>query len=147
MLERLTCDEYWTTQVLTATPQKLQLMLIDAALRHCRRAADDYAHGEFIAGGEPLLKAQEIFTEIMSAARQGADQNPLGRRIVGLYNFLFRQLVIAHVQHDAEKIATVMDILEIERETWQQLCEKLGTDTMGTATTDQLASSGYSFQA
>jgi len=139
--------EYLATQVLTATPQKLRLMLVDAALRHCLRARDDFAAGEFIAGGEPIIKAQEILTEIITAVRAGADENPLGNRIVSLYTFLFRQLVAAHLHHERAKLDDAIRVLDIERETWLAVCDKLGAHAAHDGVPAPNMNSRFSLQA
>ncbi|MGC4004864.1 MAG: flagellar protein FliS [Pirellulales bacterium] len=118
-------EEYFLSQIFTAPPQKLQLMLIDAALRQTLRRAIDFRAGEFLAGLEPILKAQSIVTEIMAAARQDAE-NPLGKQIAALYAYLFRELVQAHLKQTIDPLDAVIRVLEEERETWRQVCEKFG---------------------
>ncbi len=54
-------------------------------------------------------------------------ENPLSKQIIDLYAFMFRHLVEAHQTHDTKKLNEVIHLLEIECETWQQLCEKHGT--------------------
>src|SRR5262245_2313383 len=96
-------EEYLTQQVMTAAPQKLQLLLIEAAIRHCLRARDDYRAGEFLAGGEPILRAQEIVSELLSSARQDPE-SVLGKQVAALYAYLFRTLIQAHMKHDVGKL-------------------------------------------
>jgi len=117
-------DEYLETEVLTAPPQKLQLMLLDATLRFAAKAQDCWRAENFIDGGEAILRCQEIVTEIMAGIQPEVDKS-LTSRVSAIYAFVFRCLVAAHLHRDEAKLAEAIAILEIERETWQQVCMQL----------------------
>lgn len=116
-------DEYLVTQVMTATPQKLQLMLIDAAIRSARQAQDHWQHERDEEAGECLLKSQQIVTQLI-AGLDSSKQPELVRQVAGIYMFIFRALVFAHLRHDVEQLNEALQILESERETWKQVCEQ-----------------------
>ena len=59
-------SEYLVTEVLTAPAQKLQLMLIEAALRFAAKAKKHWRAEEYAESGEAILRAQEIVSEILS---------------------------------------------------------------------------------
>lgn len=118
-------DEYLVTEVMTATPQKLHLILIDAALRQCERARRSWNEGND-EGGTALAKSQEIVSELLASLNYG-EHPELTRRIAGIYNFVFRMLVTAHVHHDEQSLADAVRLLEIERETWRQIVEASGS--------------------
>jgi flagellar protein FliS len=139
-------QEYLTQQVMTAAPQKLQLLLIEAAIRHCLRARDDYRAGEYLAGGEPILRAQEIVTELLSSARQDPD-SALGKQVAALYAFLFRSLIEAHLKHDMRKLDDVLRILNEERETWRLVCEQMGSTRQDSRGMPAPLGGGFSFEA
>ena len=115
-------DEYLVTEVMTATPQKLHLLLIEAALRQCERTRRLWSEAQDELAGEALARAQEIVTELLASLNY-TEQPELIRRIAGVYNFVFRALVIAHVGHDSSSLADATRLLEIERETWRQLVQ------------------------
>jgi flagellar secretion chaperone FliS len=116
-------DEYLVTEVMTATPQKLHLMLIDAALRQCERARRLWSEGNEEGASASLAKSQEVVSELLASLNY-AEHADLTRRIAGIYNFVFRSLVTAHIQHDEKSLADAVRLLEIERETWRQIVEK-----------------------
>jgi flagellar protein FliS len=118
-------DEYLVTEVMTAPPQKLQLMLIDAVLRFAAVAKEHWQAGDNEAAGEALLRCQQITSEIMAGIRPEADR-ALAGKVSGIYAFVFRALVAAHLRRDAHKLDEAIAVLEIERETWQTLCSRLG---------------------
>jgi flagellar secretion chaperone FliS len=119
-------DEYLVTEVMTATPQKLHLMLIDAALRQCERARRLWTEGDDNGAGRSLERSQEIVSELLASLNYG--ENPeLTGRIAGIYNFVFRSLVAAHIHREENSLADAVRLLEIERETWKQIVERTGS--------------------
>jgi flagellar secretion chaperone FliS len=118
-------NQYLTTQVLTAPPQKLQLMLLEAAVRACRSTRQHWRAGEIGPGGETLLRAQQIVGHLLTAL-DAAPKSELVGKVAGVYLFIYRRLTEAALQRDEKKLDEALKILEIERETWRQLCEKLG---------------------
>jgi flagellar protein FliS len=119
-------DAYLQTEVMTATPQKLQLMLIDAAIRFSRQALVHWQNDQHEEAGEAIIRAQEVVAEILGGLRVDRDP-PLVRRVAGIYTFVSRQLAAAHTTKDVGAIEGVIRVLEIERATWQQVCEQLGS--------------------
>lgn len=126
-------DKYFDTQVLTAPPQKLQLMLIDGALRYARQAADHWRQGRVYEGGEALIGCQRIVTELLRGLKPEVAPS-LVDNVANVYRFIFRTLVEAGMRRDASKLAEAMRLLDIERETWRQVCERLATQSQTPAT-------------
>lgn len=119
-------DNYLTTEVMTATPQKLQLMLIEAALRMGQQTIEHWKANEEEQAVETLIRCQQIITELLCGLQPDQDSE-LVRRVASVYLFIFRSLSVAHLERSEQKVADAMSVLEIERETWQQVCAKLGT--------------------
>lgn len=116
-------DEYLTTEVMTASPQKLQLMLVEAALRQCERTRRMWSEGKDDLASESLTRTQEIVTEILASLNY-AEHPELAQRIAAVYNFVFRSLVTAHVRKDEKCLADAVRVLEIERGTWRELAQR-----------------------
>jgi flagellar protein FliS len=111
-------DAYLTSHVMTASPARLRLLLIDGALRQARQAGTAWKSQQFEAAGQAVDRCRDILTELMTSPN--ADLAPeLARQVSGLYAFMFRTLNEASLAHDAQKLADVIRLLEIERETWQ----------------------------
>ena len=117
-------DNYRDTDVKTATPQKLQLMLIDAALRSANRARQHWHQGQDDLAVEAIVHAEAVVGEML-AAIDPETSGELGRKVSGIYEYIFRSLVRAAHHRDEKSLAAAIRVLEIERETWRQLCEKL----------------------
>ncbi|MCA9246521.1 MAG: flagellar export chaperone FliS [Planctomycetales bacterium] len=117
-------NTYLETEVLTATPQKLQLMLIDGAIRFSQRARTLWAEGDDAGAGDCVLRAQEIMGELLQSA--SGTKSDITEKLSAIYLFVFSQLTEAYLERDAKRIDEVIRVLEVERETWRQVCEKFG---------------------
>jgi flagellar secretion chaperone FliS len=117
-------DEYLTTEVMTASPQKLQLMLIDAAIRAANRAQSLWTRERTYEVSRAIRHCQSIVAQILAGLAPN-HESPLVQRIIPVYEFLHRTLLAAYTQQDRNKLANVIEVLEVERETWQQVCEQL----------------------
>jgi len=115
-------EAYLTTQVLTATPQKLHLMLIDGALRFAQQGRQHFEQQNDQAAGEALIRSQEIVGEMLASVGGGAHE--ASKKLAGVYLYLFRTLTEAHLKRDLTRLGDALRVLEIERDTWQQVCEQ-----------------------
>lgn len=119
-------EQYLTAEVMTAPPQKLQLLLIEGAMRFCNLALAKWEQGEAEAAGEALTRAQGVVTELIAGVRPEHNRE-LARKAASVYLYLFRTLVDAHLNHDAAKVRDALRVLEIERGTWQEVCRRLAS--------------------
>lgn len=117
-----TRDIYLETQVHTATPQKLRLLLIDGALRYSRRTLELWREANADQALESLIRTREIISELIAGVE--TDASPLARQVGSLYVYLFSALTEAQQTRDEHQLAGVIRVLEEERETWRQLCEQ-----------------------
>jgi flagellar protein FliS len=119
-------DAYLETQVLTASPYKLRLMLIEGAARYAQQTRQLWDESRFEDATESLIRAREIVCELMSSLNPA--QSPLARQILPIYSFLFRTMTEAQLHKCREKLADVLRVLGEERETWRQLSERFAGD-------------------
>ena len=123
-------QNYLQAEVHTATPQKLQLMLVEAAIKNIHRTKKAWEEERFEAGFEALARAQDIVTEILTSVDK--EGNPeLAGKIASIYVFIFRCLAEGGMTHDSHKLDDALRVLTSERETWRQVCEKFGTTLNG----------------
>jgi len=121
-------QNYLQAEVQTATPQKLQLMLIEAAIKNVHRAKKAWEAERFEVGFDSLSLAQDIVAEILSSVDK--EGNPdLAGKIASIYVFIFRCLAEGGMTHDPQKLDDALRILHSERETWRLVCEKFGIST------------------
>ena len=70
-----TGTDYQYTEVMTATPQKLQLMLIEAALRNASQARQHWASQQE-ARHHALIRSQSILTELLATLNPRCRRDP-----------------------------------------------------------------------
>jgi len=112
---------YLETQVSTATPQKLRLMLIEAAVRKAQATLEHWESGRQEDGLQALLRCEAIAQELLDGIRD--DGSPLIAQVLDIYRFLVKELIDAEVSLDAGRVAGVLNVLQEERQTWQELCQ------------------------
>jgi flagellar secretion chaperone FliS len=117
-------DQYLRNAVMTATPEQLQLMLYDGAIRFIRDALEALQSKNWEEVFNGFTRAQNIVLELLAALNYDVDR-ALCTQMAGLYNFIYRQLVDAHTHRDLSKAQEALRLLEYQRETWVLLLEKL----------------------
>jgi hypothetical protein len=60
---------YLESKVLTAAPQRLQLLLIEGAIRFGRQAEEALRNADRVAASSSLLRTIDIIGELLAAAR------------------------------------------------------------------------------
>ncbi len=125
-------NQYLRMKVMTATPEQLQLMLYDGAIRFCEQARVALEKKDFSESFDLLTRAQRIMAELLSSLR--FDVLPeLCRRMSSLYNFVYRKLIEANTEHSLESLDEALRILRYQRETWALLLDQLGKERAGRA--------------
>lgn len=112
-------DVYQRTQVDTASPVRLIMMLYDGAIRFLRQGQDAMQRGDREKQNNCLVRAQRILAELTSSLNieEGGE---IAVNLMALYQFMNEQLVIANLQDDVEKVQKVREMLESLREAWTQ---------------------------
>lgn len=119
-----TPDAYLRDAVMTATPEQLQLMLYDGAIRNCMQARDAIEAKDFETSHDKLLRAQQIMSEMQSGLNYDVNRE-LCERVASVYNFIYRKLVDANMTRETGAIDDALRVLHMERETWQILVDKV----------------------
>jgi flagellar protein FliS len=115
---------YLKTQILTARPEQLTLMLFDAALRFAGKARQSLQEKNYEGSFEALARAEQIVIELLNGLRPEADPE-LCRRQASLYLFVYSRLVEANMTRKIEPLDDAARVLGTLRETWLLLMEKL----------------------
>jgi len=122
-MDRNSRDAYLETQILTASPQKLQLMLIEGALRFARQAVEQSQQAKDDQAHESVTQCRHIIAELVNGVR--ADDSELAAKVAAVYTYLYQTITEAQLQHRWENLSDVIRVLEVERETWQQVCQQM----------------------
>jgi flagellar protein FliS len=117
-------DNYLRTKVLTATPEQLQMMLYDGAIRFTEQAKAALEEKNFEKSFDLLTRAQKIVLELQCGLKHKVAPD-LCDKLAALYNFVHRRLVEANVKHETPLLDEALQILRYQRETWALLLQKL----------------------
>jgi flagellar protein FliS len=118
-------QNYLRTKVLTATPEQLQLMLYDGAIRFCEQARLGLEQKNYEQSYTGLSRALRIITELTGSLKHELAPEMCGK-LAALYNFVYMKLVEANVQHEIKSLDQALSILRYQRETWVMLLDQLG---------------------
>lgn len=117
-------QEYLKNAVLTASPEQLQLMLYDGAIRYATRGLEAMHARDREAQFNALDRAQQIVLEMSNGLR--SEVNPeLAEQMGALYAFVYRRLVDGNINQDEQAIQDALRILRHQRETWVLLMDKI----------------------
>lgn len=117
-------EEYLETQVMTASPERLHLMVVDGALRFGRLACAALEAGDIGAMHIALSRSQACVIELISGLE--SDRNPeLVSQLRGLLLYTHQNLVQADLERDVKKIQDALRVLSMHRDTWITLIERL----------------------
>ncbi len=134
-------QNYIQADVFSATPQKLQLLLVEAAIKNVLKTKKFWEEGNISDGFETITRAQDIVAEILCSL--DIEKTPdIARKLASIYVFIFRRLTEAGMKQDQEKLNDAYRVLCSERETWRLVCEKFGS----TKTDGAVSSVGQSAQ-
>jgi flagellar protein FliS len=133
-------DQYFRNAVLTATPEQLQLMLYDGAVRFAAQAREAMQARDIEQTHNLLTKAQRIIIEMQNSLRPEVAPE-ICSQMAGLYTFAYRRLVDANVNKDMVALDEALQILNHMRQTWILLIEKLRQERSGHASPSESAAS------
>jgi len=118
---------YRETQIKTATPGKLVLMLYDGAIRHLNQALQDMReeNRRYDSISNSLIKAQDIITELMISLDfdRGGE---IAKNLFGLYVFMNRRLLDGNIRKDSAPVEEVKTLLSELRGAWAEVADKAG---------------------
>ena len=141
MSQQTVRQNYIQADVYSATPQKLQLLLVEAAIKNILKTKKHWEEENISDGFETITLAQDIVAEILCSL--DVENNPeIAKKLASIYVFIFRRLTEAGMSQDQEKLNDAYRVLCSERETWRLVCEKFGS----TKTEGAVSSVGESAQ-
>ncbi len=106
-------------------------MLIEGALRFARLTIHCWESNDNEKALEAIIRCRNIVSELLSSVR--VDETEVTKQVASLYLFVFQHLTEAQLRRDAKLVEEAIGILEVERETWQQVCEEMPNAPVPTA--------------
>jgi flagellar protein FliS len=126
-------DEYLESQVMTASPYRLHLMVVEAAIRHALRAEQALADDDFETTHRSLCDSRGFVGELITGLNEEEAPELVGR-LKSLFLFAFRNLVEADLNQDVAKLRDALKVLKLHRDTWLEVAEQLESAQDGKAT-------------
>jgi flagellar secretion chaperone FliS len=117
-------EQYLSSQVFTATPERLHLMLIGGAIRYATLLRDAIVAGDIECASIAGEKCRDILSEMLLCVQR--DAHEAAKRVRSIYTFLIREVADAQIRRESGRMEGVLKVLEIERDTWTEVCEKAG---------------------
>lgn len=119
-------QSYVQGDIYSATPQKIQLLLVEAAIKNINRCKLFWQDSKFEEALEASHRAQDIVAEMLCALDiQNAPD--IAKPLASIYLFIFRRVAESGMLYSEEKLNDALRVLESERETWRLACEKFGS--------------------
>ncbi|MBI9016601.1 MAG: flagellar export chaperone FliS [Phycisphaerae bacterium] len=119
-----TSNQYLKTKVMTASPEELQMMLYDGAIRFAQQARQSIVDKEIENSYKLLTKTQKIVLELSNSMRDEISPETCAQ-MRALYLYCYERLVTANMSRDIEPLDEAIKILIHIRETWCMLMDKL----------------------
>ena len=139
--------QYQASNVNTATPEKLMIMLFDGALQFLQKAKTAIAEGNLKERSINIDGARKIIRELMRTIDL-ENGNDVSKQLFKLYNKMAMNLIKANVQRNAALIDTVIEDISNIRWGFQKAIEiQTGVTTLEQAMQEQQASNNNSTQA
>lgn len=113
---RSASQAYAQDSVLTASGEKLVVMLYDGLARFLARAAAAMRTDDVAAAGNALNRAGAILDELLSTLDPAAGE--ITQRLADIYLFCKRELLAAQLKRDPKRIERVAKLLAELREAW-----------------------------
>ena len=123
--------QYLKTQVQTASPEQLIVMLYDGAIRFCEQAKMNIDSNNREQSCTLIIKAQRIISELLCGLRAENEAKEIAGNLSGLYQYMYMGLINASVDQDKEKIDEIVALLRSLREAWSQAINNLRKEEAG----------------
>ncbi len=114
---------YRDTEILTADPGRLILLLYNGALSFLRHGKECLEKKDYKEKGRLLMKAHAIVSELLQSLNyeQGGD---IAKRLKSIYIYLLKRILDADMKQDTSAIDEVAFLLSELREAWETIILK-----------------------
>jgi flagellar secretion chaperone FliS len=115
-------DQYQENQIMSASPEKILLMLYDGAIRFTRQAIYGIEEENLALFHQGIKKSMAIITEFSNSLDHTIG-GEIAENLDALYDFMIRELTKANLYKDIEKLRVVEGLLVDLRATWGEAAE------------------------
>lgn len=125
-------QNYQQNQILTASPERILIMLYDGAIRFTRQAIIGIEENKPSMKLEGISRAMAIVTEFANTLDHKVG-GEMAENLDGLYHFMIRELTEAR-KGDVAKLRVVEGLLTDLRETWMEAIDSVRSQSAGVST-------------
>lgn len=130
--------QYQQNQIFSASPEQILLMLYDGAIRFTRQAMNGLEEDNLTLFHHGIKKCMAIITEFSNSLDHTIG-GEIAENLDALYSFMIRELTLANLHKDMEKLRVVDGLLVDLRATWDEAAEinrrQISLDKMASAMT------------
>ena len=111
-------ERYQHNTVQTASPAKIILMLYEGAIKFCNIGLDAIREKDVPKANTNIQKAEKIIVQL----RMDLDMKyPVAKEFDQVYDYIYRRLVEANMQKDAEVLEEALGHIKTMKETWVEV--------------------------
>ena len=114
--------QYRRTQVETASPGQLVLLMYEGCIRFASRGRLAIEAQDFEAARKNLLRAQDILAELMSGLN--LEVGEIAANLLRLYEYMYQRLVTANVKRDGAAALEVEELLRSLLPAWEEAVKR-----------------------
>lgn len=129
-------NPYHQTQIITASPEKILIMLYDGAISNARKALDRLEKKDMGGKGLYINKAIAIISELMSTLNHEVG-GEIAVRLEQLYIYLIDEFTRANLECRAQSLNDALKVLLVLRDTWNEAIEIARNERIAEHAADQ----------
>lgn len=115
-------NPYQHTQVTTASPERILIMLYEGAISNSRKALDRINHNDVAGKGMYIGKALAIVAELMNTLNHDIG-GEISQRLEQLYLYIMDEFTRANMENRAKSLEDAIRVLLILRDAWNDAIE------------------------
>jgi len=117
--------QYKNTQIQTATPGQLILLLYEGGIRFCKLAKLSIEENNIMNANNYILKIQDIISELMASLdiKKGGE---IASNLYSLYDYMLEKLLEANLKKNKLAVEEVQKLLEELRDSWKVAIKNTG---------------------
>ena len=114
--------QYQYNSIMSASPERLMIMLFEGAIKFVKLARKNIAEDDIASANYNISRAQDIIAELECSLDMNYD---VSENLMEIYGFLYGQLVDANIKKDVDTLDIVESMLSELKDTWGEACLKL----------------------
>jgi flagellar protein FliS len=120
-------NHYLTTQINTATPGELTLLLFNGSIKFMKQAIDAIEHKNYSEKNINLVRSQDIIDELLITLNM---EYEISKNLASLYIFMKESLITANLKLDKVPVQNCIGLMTELRDTWVEALKQLKTATI-----------------